>query len=175
MDTMNIVEFNRPSVLFIKGVFIKDCIPIDDMFDARILERAKDELVYPDPFTPLPTIFYGFDTWPKTTNLRCYYCDRTFETTPFFIPKTIEPSKEGYTMSTEGCFCTFNCAVHHVDLYYQKIHDNLNKKNMIKLLYRVFHGVQVSEIPPSPSKYEMICYGGELSHQEYGKKMPKCQ
>ena len=171
---MNIIEFGRPTVLFIKGVFIKDCVPIDDMFDARILERAKDEPVFVDAFTPLPTIFHGFETWPKSTNIRCYYCDRTFETVPIFIPKTIEYSIK-YTIATEGCFCTFNCAIRHIDLYYIKIHDNLNKKNMLKLLYRIRYGNQVSEIPPAPSKYEMMCYGGELSQQEYGKKMPPCR
>lgn len=168
---MNIVEFKLPTVLFIKGIFIKDCIPIDDLFDAQIMERAKGDPVEVMPFVPLPTIFYGFETWPTSANIRCYYCDRMFDDVPVFVPKTIEPSREGYTMATEGCFCTFNCAVSYVDLYYQNINDNLNKKNMLKLLYKVRYGKRVSEIAPAPSKYQMLCYGGELSPTEYGKQL----
>lgn len=166
---MDIVEFRTPTVLFIKGVFVKDCVPIDDLFDERMMERARDDPLEVGTFVPLPTVFYGYDTWPDTTNIRCYYCDRTFETTPIFIPRTVEPSPNSYIMSTEGCFCSFNCAVSFIDLHYHKVHDALNKKNMLRLLYRVRHGKQVSEILPAPSKYRMTCYGGNLSQQEYGK------
>lgn len=168
---MDIIEFKTPTVLFIKGVFIKDCIPIDDLFDEQILARAMDVPVDICTFTPLPTIFYNCDTWLTSTNLKCYYCDRNFDSMPIFVPKTIEPSKDGYTMSTEGCFCTFNCAARYIDLHYSKIHDNLNKKNMLKLLYRVMRGKYIAEIPPAPSKYDMICYGGSLTNTDYGKSM----
>ena len=170
---MDVVEFKTPSVLFIKGVFIKDCVPIDDLFDEQVMARAQDDPVEIHAYTPIPTIFHSVKTWPTSTNIRCYYCDRSFDETPIFVPKTIEPSNEGYVMSTEGCFCTFNCAVTYIDLHYPKIHDNINKKSMLKLLYSVMHNKHVAEIPSALSKYEMICYGGRLSQQEYGKRMPK--
>ena len=30
---MNIKEYTMPKILFLRGVFIKDCIPIDDIFE----------------------------------------------------------------------------------------------------------------------------------------------
>lgn len=170
---MDIVEFKTPKVLFIKGVFIKDCVPVDDLFDEQIMDQARDDPIEINSFTPLPTLFTGLDEWPDKTNLRCYYCDRVTDNTPVFVPKTIEPSKNGYIMATEGSFCTFNCAVHYIDFYYPKIHDNLNKKNMLKLLYKVFYGKTVTEILKSPSKYDMVCYGGNLTQKEYEKLIPK--
>jgi hypothetical protein len=170
---MDIVDYSSPKVLFIKGVFIKDCIPIDDLFDEQIMNQVDDDPLEISTFIPLPTIFNGMKSWPDKTNIRCFYCDRTFDSIPVFIPKTIEISKEGYMMATEGCFCTFNCAVSHIKLYYPKIHDELNKKNMLKLLYKVFHKKTVSDIEKSPSKYEMRQYGGDINNQEYGKLIPK--
>lgn len=170
---MDIIEFPVPKVLFIKGVFRKDCVPIDDLFDEQIMDQISYEPIEINNYTPLPPIFYNMKTWPKKTSLRCYYCDRNFDNTPVFIPKTIEPSKDGYTMATEGCFGTFNCAAAYIDLYYHKIHDKLNKKNMLKLLYKVFTGNTTTEILSSPSKYIMLHYGGNLSNQEYGKLIPK--
>lgn len=170
---MDIVELHTPKVLFIKGVFIKDCTTIDDLFDEQIMDQVHDDPVEINIYTPLPTIFYSMKLWPAKTNLRCFYCDMNFEDVPKFAPKTIEPSKEGYTMTTEGCFCTFNCVVSFIDLYYPKIHDNLNKKNMLKLLHKVFTGNAVTEIKKSPSKYNMIQYGGMWTHQEFAKNSPK--
>lgn len=170
---MDIIENTIPKVLFIKGVFLKDCVPIDDLFDEQIMGQITDDPIEINTYTPLPSIFYTLKQWPKKTNLKCFYCDRKFDTLPIFVPKTIEPSKDGYTMATEGCFCTFNCGVSYINLMYSKIHDNLNKKNMLKLLYKVFTGKTTTEIPCSPSKYEMIHYGGTMNNQEYGKNIPK--
>lgn len=172
---MDIIEFSTPKILFIKGVFKKDCVLVDDLFNKKILNQITDikEVTKNNNYKPLPAIFDGLNFWPKETCLKCFYCDRKFEEVPVFIPKTIEPSKDGYIMSTEGCFCTFNCASSYIDIYYHKINDNLNKKNMLKLLYKVFTGKTVTNIENSPSKYKLIYYGGDLTNLEYGKLIPK--
>ena len=164
--SMDIIEFKNPKVLFIKDIFIKDCVPVDDLFDEKIMDQLEDPIKI-NMYTPLPRLFYDMKRWVKKTDLKCFYCDRNFNKVPVFIPKTIEPGRESYIMVTEGCFCSFNCAVSYIDIYYPKIHDNLNKKNMLKLLYKVFTGRTISEIPKAPLKYKLIQYGGNLSNQEY--------
>jgi hypothetical protein len=164
---MDIIEFSTPKVLFIKGVFIKDCTTIDDLFDEQILDQAHDDIDEVSTYMNLPTVFYSLKKWPKQTNIHCFYCDLQFEGTPVFIPKTIVPSKEGFTMGTEGCFCGFNCGMSHIDLFYPKINDNVNKKNMLKLLFKVFTGKTVSKIENAPLKYKMVKYGGMYSFQDY--------
>jgi len=172
---MDIIEFAVPKVLFIKGVFIKDCIPIDDLFDEQIMDQLEEDSIEINTYNALPSMFYNMKQWPTKTNLRCFYCDRNFDTIPKFVPKTIEPSKDGYTMATEGCFCTFNCGASYINLIYPKIHDKLNKKNMLKLLYKVFTGKTTTEIQCSPSKYGMIHYGGDINNQDYGKSISKIE
>ena len=38
---MNIKEYKIPKILFIKGVFIKDCILLDDIFEKQIIEQLN--------------------------------------------------------------------------------------------------------------------------------------
>ena len=38
---MNIPEYKIQKLLFLKGVFIKDCIPSDDIFEQHIIDRLN--------------------------------------------------------------------------------------------------------------------------------------
>lgn len=101
---MQIASGRIPSVLFIKGVFKKDCIS-DDFFEKKILEtitpypEVVDQTTEIVDFTnmgnlsydKLPSIFSNIDMWPKKTNLLCWYCTLGFTYIPVFIPKVIEP------------------------------------------------------------------------------------
>ena len=163
-------EYKIPTILFIKGVFIRDCIPIDDIFEKQIREQLNTDnpIIYYDKF---PSIFYNMKTWIKKTNIKCWYCDLNFETPPVFIPKTIEHSSSEYSISTFGCFCSFPCATCYCNLYYTKICDNIKINEMIRFLYKIFKGKAIREILQSPSKYEMVQYGGEIDQITYKKKI----
>jgi hypothetical protein len=105
-----------PKILFIKGVFKKDCVLIDDFFEKQLVGDAMNECSnidninsvqkedYPfqeinsiqdnriNYYNKLPTIFENINMWPTQTNLLCWYCSLSFDTMPVFIPKIIEPT-----------------------------------------------------------------------------------
>ncbi len=159
---MNIKEYKVPKILFVKGVFLKDCMPIDDIFEQKLMDQLdlEDSVI---PHKPLPSIFNSMEAWPRTTNLRCWHCDLAFNNTPVFIPKGIDVlSKDTYNISTYGCFCSFNCAIAFNNLYNTKICDNINVRDMLMFLYKIFKETAVKEILPSPSRYIMRHYGGSV-------------
>jgi len=89
-----------PKILFIKGIFKKDCTS-DDIFEKRILENSHvveaevdisstEVIVNGESFTnyeKLPSIFTNIETWKKKSNLACWNCTLFFTTVPIFIPK----------------------------------------------------------------------------------------
>ena len=169
---MNIKEYKIPKILFIKGVFIKDCILIDDIFEKQIIEQLNIE----NPiisYNNFPSIFTNLETWIKKTNIKCWYCDLNFNNMPVFIPKIIENTglNADYKIITSGCFCSFCCAMSYNNLYFPKICDNINNKDMIKFLYKIFNNTKIKEILPSPSKYIMNQYGGDVDSFIYRNKL----
>ena len=168
MDT----DYGTSNILFIKGVFIKDCIPLGDIFEQQIM----DQLTIETPIVEhklLPANFVGLDKWVKSNTLKCWYCDLQFETIPIFIPNLIEPSNNTnkYNIGVEGCFCSFCCSMSYNNLYNPKICRNIKVKEMIIFLYKIFNNRTIKEILPSPSKYVMKHYGGPLEIAEYREKI----
>jgi hypothetical protein len=166
-----IKEFKVPSILFIRGVFLKDCIPIDDIFEQQLIDRLDEDEDKVMEFNKIPSVFTTLDTWIEKVNIRCWFCDLNFEAQPVFIPRLIEPSADGYTIGTEGCFCTFSCAMAYINLYYPKIYDNVRRHDMLKFLYKMFHGAKIREILASPGRHEMSQYGGSLEIYQYRTKI----
>lgn len=172
---MNIAEYKVPKLLFVKGVFLKDCIPIDDIFEQQLIESLDVE-EFVTSYKSLPSIFNNLDTWQKTTNLKCWSCDLGFNTVPVFIPKGIDSLPKGnYNITTYGCFCSFNCAAAYNNLHNVKICKNINVRDMLLFLYRVFEQKTPREILPSPSKYVMKHYGGTVDILEFQKKIYELQ
>ena len=170
---MNIKEYKESKILFIKGVFIKDCIPLDDIFEQQILEKLNIN-THVVSYTKIPSNFVNNKTWIKNTNVKCWYCDLTFDNIPVFIPKIIEHSGINtidYNIITFGCFCSFCCAVSYIDIYNSKICDNIKLKEMLKFLYMIFNGASIKELLTAPNKYIMEHYGGCTSQVEYRSKI----
>lgn len=171
--------------LFLQGVFKKDCKKLEDIFTERLMLEETDEntiIVY----DKMPPIFNSVKTWPKTTNILCWYCNRSFETFPWFKPRSIDPISKGvpgkfatceevkkthnsklYAIVPEGTYCSSNCVMADILREKQQLSSLIDKINMLKLLYSIVNGVVVDEIYPSPSPTIMCQYGGELSEARY--------
>ena len=176
-------------VLFIQGVFKKDCKRMEDMFqDKLILESTtrQEAKVY----DKIPVIFTNLDDWPKTTNLKCWRCSRTHKNRPWFEARSIEPisemsdgrvltygelqksvNKKKISIGVHGVFCTCNCARAYIDKHTTDYAERLNKRAMLLYLYEIFTGKSIPDIQPSPEPTEMIEYGGDLTATEYGQKI----
>lgn len=168
---MNIKEYKTPNILFLTGVFIKDCCPLEDLFEKQILDKLNVDVKI--CFNKIPSIFNSLNTWIKKTNIKCWHCDLNFETIPVFIPKVIEQSGTDSTFKiiTNGCFCSFPCAISYNNIYHPKIFDNINNKEMISYLYKIFNKCNIKEILHAPSKFTMLQYGGSVDPDEYRKQI----
>ena len=173
-------------ILFLQGVFKKDCKRMEDMFRDRLMN--ENITVEKKVYDHIPTHFTSIQKWPNSTNLLCWHCSRSFKSRPWFEPQSIEPISEGVvgkaetnikvlvnrktvSISVKGMFCTCNCVRAHIDLYTKDVIDHTNKISMLKFLYEIFSGKSVPDIQPSPPRTEMVTYGGELTEYEYQKKI----
>lgn len=165
---MIVSEYKVQKILFIKGVFIKDCIQIDDLFEKQLIEQLdKDEQIV--KYEKLPTLFTDIDSWIRKTNIKCWNCDLTFDTQPIFIPKLIEPATtvSGYSVSVHGCFCSFACALKYNNITNTKLCDNLRVREMLKFLYKLFYNRNIETIYEAMNKTKMKQYGGDMELFEY--------
>lgn len=176
---MSLTEYQSPKILFLKNVFINDCVMMDDFMEQKLLDEANDmseTKMTNDKLVKLPQIFTTFDIWPKKTEILCWHCDRKFLGIPVFIPKTMEPNLSGrYIMNVEGCFCSFNCAMSYITIYYPKPHEKSNKIGMLHMLFKEFYGKFPDEIIPAPSKYKMIQYNGNTNPRDYYAEIRELQ
>ncbi len=184
-----------PKILFIKGVFKKDC-STDDIFEKKILENINsqnneiscsnesEEQKKFISYDKLPSIFENFDMWPKRTNIQCWHCTLGFETTPVFIPKVIEPKtnrrldydsdKMTYSISTYGVFCSFGCANKFIETRNYTIIEKIEMTNKLRLLHKFFYNRLMNDYVSYPDPYQMQQYGGDLSPEEFKEMMYNC-
>jgi hypothetical protein len=167
----------RPNLLHLEGITLADYVPVEDLFDAQVLEGvAREELpLDPLPFDKIPPVFTGLDDWPVSTNLHCWSCTFSFDGPPRFAPTYIREGEQGrLEVGVEGNFCTFNCAGGYVDTQYppqaypQK---HWRMRDGLCTVYQLFTGHRVRHIPPSPAKTELRKYGGTLSEEQFWKTL----
>jgi hypothetical protein len=174
-------------VLFLQGVFKTDCQRIEDIHERNIIPKLHKQHVQHDK---IPTVFTTLESWPKSTNLFCCYCHRQFTSIPWFEPQSIEPISIGQTgkfltpaevhcaknekrfsIIVRKVFCTENCAIAYITHNTFDICERLNKIEMLKFVYYLFTGKNINNIKESPDPTEMIQYGGNLTPEEYQKKI----
>ncbi len=186
------ISISIPKVLFIKGVFKKDCIK-DDFLEQKIIETINNDAYIGDvinnvvaevgectsvfasarpSYRKLPSLFESIDDWPEKTNLLCWHCSLPFDTTPIFIPKVIEPvisktKKSKYSIGVFGVFCSFGDAVEFIKNTNWSLIDKIEALNKVKHLYKIFYGTHLKEIVSYPSIYDMVQYGGDMEPSQY--------
>ena len=175
-------------VLFLQGVFKTDCDKIEDFFHERLLHGSEaDAKIY----DRIPLVFTNLETWPRSTNLLCWNCGRTVKSHPWFEPQSIGPAASGavgefvsseklnrsgvtctnYYINVKGCFCSANCVMRHILTYSRDLADRINKTSMLLFVYEIFTGRAAVDILPAPHRTELVQYGGNLTEQDYQKKL----
>lgn len=168
----------KPIVLFIKGVFKKDCCT-DEFFETKLIEKIdyNDEIsTIPQQhlFVQIPQFFESIDKWPKKTNLCCWRCSLNFDTIPIFIPSVIEPivnrnSENKYSISVYGVFCSFIDATAFVKESNWTWIEKVEAINKIKHLYRIFYGKNMPDYSNFPNVFSMVQYGGTVEVHDFKK------
>lgn len=192
------IGISVPKVLFIKGVFKKDCVE-DDFLERKVIDTINNEACIGDvinnivtevneytydntknkiAYKKLPSVFESLHDWPEKTNLLCWHCSLSFDTVPIFIPKVIEPvisktKKTKYSIGVYGVFCSFGDAAEFIKNSNWLLIDKIETMNKLKHLYKIFYGTQLKEIVSYPSVFDMIQYGGDLEISQYRELINK--
>jgi len=158
-----------PNILFLRGCFLKDCVSIEDIFDARLIQEYTASV--PDvKHDKIPEVYVNLDTWPKKTNLLCWECSCSFQSIPLFIPRSVkQPVSDADIsgdMNTIGNFCSWGCAARYINLHFSG-NDKWEKHNLLRLLYKKITGRITYNIRPAQAKTVMIQYGGSQTIQEF--------
>ena len=179
-DEILLDSYDQPNILFLRGCFLSDCNTIEDLFDERLAEAFMPENKLYDfkdiTYDKIPKKFTTVENWVKKTNLKCWSCDCKFHNFPIFIPTSIErsdnPDRICGNMDVHGNFCSWNCAAQYINLHYTG-YSKWEHHEMLKLLYKIFTGVEIDEIIPSHCKTNMEQYGGKQTQQEYRNELAK--
>lgn len=186
---------NAPKILFIKGIFKKDCLS-DDIFEKKILENtietdttcdSTDDTILTSTFVnykKLPSIFTDIESWEKKTNLLCWNCTLQFTSIPVFIPSVIEPitiknkiereksNIQKFSISVYGVFCSFGCTRQFIENHNYSISDKTETINKLRLLHKLFYNnMKMKEMTCYPRPLEMRQYGGDLSIEDFKEQM----
>jgi hypothetical protein len=170
-------ELKSPNILFLKGVYFRNCPDVSDMFDDRLTEMAAfdpehpvDTISAPITYDKIPHLFYSIDTWIKSTNLKCWGCECPFRWMPFFTPTSITSSgtmpDEYMPIKPIGNFCSIPCMGDWVNVHIPK-EKRWEKLEQIKLLYKIMAGTKLDTIPKGVDKTSMVHFGGSLTIAEY--------
>lgn len=155
-------------IIFLKGITTDDFKDVEEQFEEQLLEQqfsdSFDVNTFTENYDTIPLKFTGINTWVKSTNLKCWNCDFTFNTTPVFIPLHIKKlTKDTLETDVHGNFCSFACAMRNLMDHH---HNNLFT-NLIRVCNH-FNGCNnIKYITPAPRRTVMRKYGGRLSDVEY--------
>lgn len=176
----DIDEIKSPNILFLKGVYMRDCKDVNDIMGDRLAEmvagNVTDESGYQtnQTYNKIPQSFTDINTWPTHTNLLCFECSCPFTWPAVFIPEAINPCgvHRGVYKPIKpiGNFCSFICANMHIDKIYSK-QDRWEKRELLKLLHTIMSGGKVILDIDKGVKYtEMEQYGGTMTVADFQSK-----
>jgi hypothetical protein len=165
------MELHQSTLLVLHGISLNDCETPEEQFNRILLEKIDIKPIQLNKsktdYRKIPKSFTTIENWPTNTNLKCWECDRNFNTVPCFIPKSYSINREGrHTYGVYGNFCTFPCARSYCEnnfregILWQKV------KLLLKV-YEAFYGIQVSDVPLAPKKTMLEEYGGEATKEEF--------
>ncbi len=171
--------------LFLQGVYKQDCQLMEDKFHERLLENTMT--VETKIYDKIPAIYSGISTWPKKSNLLCWFCHLGFKSIPWFEPLYIEMFNEGDVgklnnklsecrdirircIGVSGVYCSCSCVVAHIMSHVHNMSDRQEKLEILKLVYTEFTGQEAADLVPSYPPTEMVQYGGLWTVMQYKVK-----
>lgn len=161
---------NIPNILYIKGVFKKDCLSMTQIIETKYgdtEQKAPVESTYdriPSQYKP--------GIWPEYVNAKCWNCggDCSEVKNTISIPTTFEKEDDGtLCIPVEGIYDTWACGAARIKTHYKN-------NNLIKLMYVRFYNIinktnrQVEILPAIDAQTHIKEFGlGTLTRGEYHK------
>lgn len=146
------------TVLFLAGVFKKDCSKLD------LQTRKMNE------YDSIPIQFTSLDKHPTNTNLLCWNCMRSFKGYPWFEPQSMtynSKQRKEVQFNCHGNFCSAPCVRRYIDLNTKSLSERTDKIAMLKVEYEILTGKPIDFIPPAPPHTIMVQFGGTVRLDEY--------
>ena len=166
------MDIKEEFILFLEGIYINDYIDIDQQFNNRLIDNneyqmEEKKIIY----DKIPSKFTSLDNW-EPTNIKCWFCFCSFKNLPIFIPKEIYNTDNGKVMDVYGNFCSFGCAKAFLNFRENIDEDKYWDYNeMLKMLYKIFYNKKIYDIKASPSQYNLVWFGGNLTMKDYKKSI----
>jgi hypothetical protein len=152
-------------VLFLEGVYINECFTLLDPLNEKFLEQKHDNFL---GYDKIPATFENADSFIKSTNLHCWNCTRQFKNRPYFEPTSITPTTyKKFSLGVNGIFCSPFCGRRHINNYTKDLAERKNKVTMLKILYEMYTGRNIDDIPMAPMHTELVQFGGNLTNSQY--------
>lgn len=166
------MNFREPNILFLKGISLKDIIDIEDIYQNEILTNLNPQITEKVVYDIIPKQFTDLKSWKKNTNIRCWFCTLIFKNIPWFLIENTNYTSDGIIYDIIGNFCSVGCLQGYVNIHYNKRID-FDIYNSVKKVYEIFYNKKINEIEPSPNKYNLKIYGGNLEIHEYQNEIQK--
>lgn len=165
---MNIVDFKEPYILHLKGVSLSDITTIEDLFNNRMVSQ-ETTVPKEEDWDKIRSTFSSLDEWPKSTNIRCWFCTLKFKSIPWFI---ITGETINKTFNVKGNFCSSGCLTGFVQQNYSR-REHFDIYHNVGKLYTMITGKKNNNIIPSPSIYNLEMYGGAMSMSDYKQELER--
>ena len=168
--------FTRDSdivVLVLPGVSLSELISIDKLW-GDIEGESQPEIDKQKP-TKLPDYIFNLTEWPQRCNLKCKTCHMRYNTIPIPMPiKSITNSKGNCGFARKFSYCSFPCCMRDIS----RIVDTRTREyrfELLKLMFKYVFNMDMTSysFECSPDPDELEDYGGEMTEDEYRKKINK--
>jgi len=180
---MDMPDIPKKTILFLKGVFPEECIKVEDKILNQMDQSStingctidsKKKIIYDS----IPKQFTSVKNWidlTKNIRIKCWYCELLFVGVPVFIPSYINKTYNGNTYDVHGIFCNFGCACQYLLTNAKFIEDKTqwDKMEMLKIIFNLFHNHGINDFIPAPNKYNLTCYGGNMTTVAFKKELKR--
>ncbi|MCK4967699.1 MAG: hypothetical protein KAS12_01475 [Candidatus Aenigmarchaeota archaeon] len=165
---------SKNRILFLQGINKKrDYVSIEDKFDGKLRAKLfvapeKNEAI--SGCFSIPDYFYDLERWPSSSNLKCWYCDQTFNTRPIFIPGGVRECLNVMKIEVIGNFCSFPCVINELSRKNENNNLSWSTNDLLRYLFKIFTGQTAKFFTPGIDKTEMQQYGGKLTPRQFREK-----
>lgn len=165
--------YKKPNILYLRGIVSSDFEIDDSVFDKKFVEEIEESRLRAVNYKANPQTFTDWKSWPLTSNLKCWFCDRITGGVSIFITDDLSFAVDGSRIiTTKGHFCTTNCAQAYINNWYTGAQRD-DKTKYLLMLAREKTKENIFCIQPSPPKTIMRQYMGPdgISEEDYGKRI----